>query len=93
MKAEVDVPARRIVERLADGLETGDSYYLGLPGGGAAPNGPVGIKGTLETVYVDGDLRVERGTQEDFKDASGKVLVQGYGVKLFVLDRVTTPVK
>jgi hypothetical protein len=78
---------------LADGLESGDSYYVGLPGGGAAPNGPVGIKGTLETLYVDGDLRVERGTQEDFKDASGKVLVEGYGTKIFVLDRVTVPVK
>ncbi len=78
---------------LADDLESGDSYYLSLPGGGAAPKGPVGIKGTLETVYVDGDLRVDRGTQEDFKDETGKVIVPGYGAKIFVLDRVSTPAK
>lgn len=78
---------------LADGLESGDRFYLGLPGGGEAPNGPVGIRGTLETLYVDGDLRVERGTQDDFLDDAGKVLVPGYGPKLFILDRVTTPVK
>jgi hypothetical protein len=78
---------------LADGLESGDRYYLPLPGGGKAPNGPVGIKGTLETLYVDGDLRVDQGTQEDFLDDSGAVAVEGYGPKLFILDRVQLPVK
>ena len=77
----------------ADGLESGSRYYLPIPGGGNAPNGPIGIKGTLETLYVDADLRVDRGTQEDFTDAQGTVLVPGYGPKIFVLDRVTTPAK
>ncbi len=78
---------------LADGLESGERFYLPIPGGGQAPRGPVGIRGTLETLYVDKDLRIERGTQEGFVDASGRVLVEGYGPKLFILDRVTIPVK
>jgi hypothetical protein len=78
---------------LADGLESGDRFYLPIPGGGKAPKGPVGIKGTLETLYVDADLRVDQGTQEDFLDASGAVAVPGYGLKLFILDRVQLPVK
>lgn len=78
---------------LADDLESRDRFYFSLPGGGRAPNGPVGIRGTLETLYVDADLRVERGTQEDFLDAAGNVLVPGYGPKIFVLDRVVTPAK
>lgn len=77
----------------ADDLESGGAYYLPTPGGGKAPRGPVGIRGTLETLYVDADLRVDRGTQEDFVDAEGTVLVPGYGAKIFVLDRVTTPAK
>ena len=77
----------------ADGLESGDRFYLPIPGGGQAPRGPVGIRGTLETLYVDQDLRIERGTQEDFLDEAGRVLVEGYGPKLFILDRVTSPVK
>ena len=78
---------------LATGLESGERFSLGLPGGGKAPKGPVGISGTLETLYVDADLRIDRGTQDDFVDASGKVLVPGVGPKYFILDRVTTPVK
>jgi hypothetical protein len=78
---------------LAQGLESGARYYFGIPGGGHAPNGPIDISGTLETLYVDGDLRVERGTQDDFKDASGKVLVPGVSAKLFLLDRVVVPAK
>ncbi|MBS2020582.1 MAG: hypothetical protein JST00_47440 [Deltaproteobacteria bacterium] len=77
----------------ADDLESGDAYYLPTPGGGKAPRGPVGIKGTLETLYVDADLRVDRGTQEDFVDGQGAVLVPGYGPKIFVLDRVVAPAK
>jgi len=77
----------------ADELESGDRFYLPTPGGGKAPKGPVGIQGTLETLYVDADMRIERGTQDDFKDAQGRVLVKGYGPKLFILDRVTLPAK
>lgn len=76
---------------LATGLESGDRSYLSLPGGGKAPNGPVGISGTLETLYVDADLRIERGTQNDFSD--GNVTRPGVGPKFFILDRVSTPAK
>jgi hypothetical protein len=76
---------------LADSIETGERFYFPLTG--QAPQGPVGIEGTLETVYVDADLRVEIGTQEDFVDGAGKVLVPGYGPKVFVLDRAVRPAK
>ena len=78
---------------MADELESGDLSKLGLPGGGAAPKGPVGIYGSLETLYVDADLRIERGSQDDYLDASGNVLVPGTTDKLFILDRVNVPVK
>ena len=81
------------LEELANGLESGDDYYTGIPGGGKAPNGPINIKGTLETLYVDADLRVDQGTQEDFLDKNGDVAVSGYGPKFFILDRVITPAK
>jgi hypothetical protein len=74
-------------------LESGQEKTFGIPGGGKAPNGPVGIGGTLKTVYVDDDLRIDVGTQSDFKDESGKVLRPGIGESYFILDRVTTPVK
>lgn len=78
---------------MADDLESGALSKLGLPGGGAAPKGPVGIYGSLETLYVDADLRIERGGQEDYLDAAGNVLVPGTSDKLFILDRVNVPVK
>ncbi len=77
---------------LATNLESGAQWYLPIPGGGAAPSGPVGISGTLETVYVDEDLRLTIGTQTAFDAPDGGVAVPGVGPKLFVLDRVTTPV-
>ncbi len=69
-------------------LEEGDKTYLGLPGGG-----PVGISGTLETVYVDGDLRIDRGTQDEVRNDDGSVKRPAIGSKLFILDRVQTPDK
>lgn len=72
----------------ADDLESGDKTYLGLPGGG-----PVGISGTLETLYVDGDLRVERGTQDEVRNSDGSVKRPALGAKFFILDRVQTPAK
>jgi len=78
---------------MASELESGERSYFGIPGGGKAPNGPVDIKGTLETLYVDADLRVDQGTQDDVLDARGAVAVPGYGPKLFVLDRVSKPAK
>ena len=78
---------------MASELGSGERFYFGLPGGGKAPKGPVDIKGTLETLYVDADLRVDQGTQEDVLDDRGAIAVPGYGPKLFVLDRVSKPAK
>ena len=72
----------------ASDLESGDKTYLGLPGGG-----PVGISGTLETLYVDGDLRIDRGTQDEVRNEDGSVKRPAIGAKYFILDRVQTPVK
>jgi PAP_fibrillin len=77
----------------ASAFEAGTTTSIGIPGGGRAPKGPVGIKGTLETLYADADLRIERGTQTAFTDESGAVLIPGIGEKIFLLDRVTMPVK
>lgn len=79
--------------QFANDLESGCRGYFGIPGGGRAPRGPVGIRGTLETVYVDADLRIDRGTQDDFADENGTVVVPGVGVKLFVLEKADTPIK
>ena len=79
--------------KLATDIEQGRTSILGIPGGGKAPNGPIGIKGSLETLYVDGDLRIDVGNQYDFKDASGKVVTPGVSNRLFVLNRVSIPVK
>jgi hypothetical protein len=82
LKAGVDLVA------YANDLEDGDKTYLGLPGGG-----PVGISGALETLYVDGDLRIERGSQNDVLNDDGTVKRAGFDAKLFILDRVQTPAK
>lgn len=79
--------------KLATDIEQGRTSILSIPGGGKAPNGPIGIKGSLETVYVDGDMRIDIGNQYDFTDASGKVLTPGVKNRLFVLDCVTVPAK
>ncbi len=72
----------------ASDLETGERSYLGLPGGG-----PVGISGTLETLYVDGDLRIERGTQDEVRGEDGTVERPAIGPRLFILDRANVPAK
>lgn len=79
--------------QLASSIESGDTSYSGIPGGGRAPRGPIGVSGTLETLYVDADLRIEQGTQNPVFDAQGEELQPGIGLKYFVLDRVTVPVK
>lgn len=85
--------AKRDLYDLATDIEERREYALGIPGGGNAPNGPVGISGTLRSLYVDEDLRIDLGTQDDFRDASGAVAVPGVAGGIFVLDRVTTKVK
>jgi hypothetical protein len=79
--------------KLASDIERGATSIISIPGGGKAPNGPIGIQGSLETVYVDADMRIDIGNQYDFKDASGKVLTPGIANRLFVLDRVKVPAK
>lgn len=78
--------------KFANALESGRLFYAPVPGGGVAPHGPINIRGTLETIYVDSDLRIERGTQDDYIK-NGQVLVKGHGPKLFVLDRAFFPTK
>jgi hypothetical protein len=87
------LPKGQDLVKLASDIESGATGIISIPGGGQAPNGPIGIQGSLETVYVDGDMRIDIGNQYDFKDASGKVLTPGVKNRLFVLDRVKVPVK
>ncbi len=86
LKANTDLVA------YAAAFENGARSYLSIPGGGQAPKGPVGISGTLETLYVDADLRIERGGQDDFYE-DGVVAIEGTSNKLFILDRVSIPAK
>lgn len=78
---------------LAQNLEAKKVGVTGIPGGGMAPRGPVGIQGSLETLYVDEDLRIDIGQQYDFVGPDGKVAVPGVRDRLFVLERVRKPVK
>jgi hypothetical protein len=78
---------------LSESLESGETSTIGIPGGGKAPRGPIGVSGTLETLYVDADLRVERGTQSPVYDDAGNEVQAGIGAKFFILDRVSVPVK
>ncbi|MFO0679371.1 MAG: PAP/fibrillin family protein [Polyangiaceae bacterium] len=82
------LPRRTQLVPYAESLEDGSLWRFGLPGGG-----PVGVSGTLETLYVDEDLRVERGTQDEQRAADGSVTRPAIGEKYFVLDRVTSPVR
>lgn len=41
--------------------ETDSSFLKSFPGDVTAPRGPVGQKGFLQNVYVDGDIRIARG--------------------------------
>jgi hypothetical protein len=77
----------------ANALESNQEFYIPIPGGGQAPNGPVGIKGTLETLYADADLRIERGSQAAFRNEAGVEVIPAITNKLFVLERVVTPLK
>jgi PAP_fibrillin len=61
--------------------ETDPSYLKKLPFPLKAPRGPIGQKGFLTNVYVDGDLRIARG--EAYLDGKQD---------LYVLGKVSTPV-
>jgi len=67
---------------LVAGLESGSVFTIVPPGGNRAPNGPVGAKGNIKNLYIDQDFRVATGS--NFAD--GKL-------DLYVLDKVTTPVR
>jgi hypothetical protein len=82
------LPRRTQLVSYANDLEDGSLRRFSLPGGG-----PVGVSGTLETLYVDSDLRVETGTQDEQRDANGVVTRPGLGAKYFILERVTSPVR
>jgi len=67
---------------LVDNLEEGRVFTLTPPGDSRFPNGPVGAKGNIKALYLDGDFRVATGS--NFAD--GKF-------DLYLLDRVTTPIR
>lgn len=71
---------------LAQNIEAGDQW-IGSFGSGEAPNGPVGITGTLTTLYVDDELRIAGGSQDTFVDAESGEIVEGRDQLLFVLTR------
>ncbi|MCA2962097.1 MAG: hypothetical protein IOD12_17735 [Silvanigrellales bacterium] len=62
-------------------LESGDMFTITPPGNNRAPKGPVGAKGNIKNLFIDGDFRVATGS--NFAD--GKF-------DLYVLDKVTTPI-
>lgn len=51
-----------MVEKLENNRLIG---VIPFPGGGKTPNGPVGVKGEIETVFIDQDLRVDYGQNLD----------------------------
>jgi len=79
------LPSGNIIEFM-NLVETGKKWILSLSG--KAPKGPIGIKGILTSIYVDDQIRIDMGTQYDFKDDSGKVLVQGFSGTLFILEKI-----
>ncbi len=38
---------------------------VGFPGGAKKPNGPIGVKGEIETIYIDEQLRIDIGQNLD----------------------------
>ncbi len=84
------IDARTNLVELTENLESGRDSLIGTPGGGQAPNGPIGISGSLRTIYLDQDIRIETGTQDDFRGPDGTVLVPGSTNGLFILDRAVT---
>lgn len=71
---------------LAHDIEAGDQE-MGSFGSGQAPKGPVGITGTLTTLYVDDEIRIAGGSQDTFVDDESGEIVEGREQLLFVLVR------
>lgn len=67
-------------------VEAGKKWLFSF--GGKAPKGPIGIQGTLTSIYVDDEIRIDGGEQLDFTDKDGNVLVQGFSGTIFVLEKV-----
>lgn len=70
-----------ILMDVVEKLESGSMFSLVPPGDNKAPKGPVGAKGNIKNLFIDGDFRVATGS--NFAD--GKY-------DLYVLDKVTTPI-
>lgn len=68
-------------------VESGKKWILSLSG--KAPKGPIGIQGQLTSIYVDDEIRIDGGSQLDYLDENGTVLVKGFSGTLFILERVT----
>ena len=71
-----------ILTDLVEKLEAGDVFTISPPGDNKFPKGPVGAKGNIKNLFIDGDFRVATGS--NFAD--GKF-------DMYVLDKVTTPVQ
>ena len=67
---------------LAQRIETGKAFTVVPPGNNRAPRGPVGAQGNIRNIYIDSDFRV----------ATGSNIADGVQ-DLYVLDKVTTPVR
>jgi hypothetical protein len=67
---------------LVSQIEPGSTFTVVPPGNNKAPNGPVGAKGNIRNLYIDGDFRVATGS--NFAD--GKM-------DIYILDKVTKPVR
>lgn len=70
-----------------ESIESGAKWILSI-GSGKAPNGPVGIRGELQSIYVDHEIRIDGGKQFDFVDNSGKILIEGFSGTIFILEKV-----
>ena len=72
---------RNLVEYV-EAIEAGNERLIGQPGGGQAPNGPVGQQGRLKNLYIDDNFRVSTGF--NLRDSKQDI---------FVLVRTEKPVK
>jgi hypothetical protein len=78
------LPKSNLFEFMSD-IESGAKWILSI-GSGKAPNGPVGIQGSLTSIYVDDTIRIDAGEQYDYV-VSDKVVVKGFSGTLFILEK------
>ena len=67
-------------------IENGKSFIIST--GKNPPNGPIGIKGTLTSLYVDENIRIDLGSQTDYYNVNNQLIVPGFENTLFILEKV-----